>query len=320
LTPDKAFNMKQVMNQRVKVCNFGSINIDHVYSVEHFVRPGETLNSVSYSVFAGGKGFNQSIALAHAGVHVFHAGKIGAKDTWLIERLKKIGVDTTFIESSDSTTGHAVIQVTPSGDNAIFLFGGANKEINHNFARERLSHFFQGDYLLVQNEISAISDIISIAHSRKMTIVFNPAPMNEEVLSYPLDAVDIFIVNEVEGAQLTKKTFPDDIITSMKEDYPHAAVVLTLGENGVMYADGKQTLHVPAYDVTPVDTTAAGDTFIGFFVGALIQGATPRNALTKGCKASALCITKKGAADSIPNLNDIETVKLETRAQNHARM
>lgn len=108
-------------------------------------------------------------------------------------------------------------------------------------------------------------------------------------------------------------------VTAMLK-YPHAAIVITLGENGVMYADGKQTLHVPAYDVTPVDTTAAGDTFIGFFVGALIQGATPRNAPTKGCKASALCITKKGAADSIPNLNDLETIKLETRAQNHDRM
>jgi len=304
-------DMKNKADTSIRVCNFGSINVDHVYAVDHFVRPGETLNSTSYRMFAGGKGYNQSVALARSGVRVWHAGRIGDDHAWLIDHMQHCGVDTSGIKRSQTPTGHAVIQVVPSGENAIFLNGGANLEITPAAAEEVITRFSPGDYLLIQNEISSISEIIALGHSRNMTVVFNPAPMDETVLSYPLDLVDIFIVNAIEGEQLSQQKKPQDIIACMKNMFPRAATVLTLGENGAIYADSRQFIREAAYRVSPVDTTAAGDTFIGFFLGSLMQGKPFRNALARASKAAALCITRPGAADSIPSLEEVKTACLE---------
>ena len=114
----------------MKIINFGSINIDHVYGVEHFVRPGETLESESYALFSGGKGANQSIALARAGAEVIHAGKVGADGAWLKTKLQESGVDVSLVEMVDLPTGHAVIQVNSEGENAIIIHGGANRSVS----------------------------------------------------------------------------------------------------------------------------------------------------------------------------------------------
>lgn len=303
--------MKNKVEITVRVCNFGSINVDHVYAVNHFVRPGETLHSTSYRMFAGGKGYNQSVALARSGVRVCHAGRIGDDHAWLIDHLQHYGVDTSGIRRSRTPTGHAVIQVIPSGQNAIFLHGGANLEITPAAAEEVITRFSPGDYLLIQNEISSIAEIIALGHSRNMTVVFNPAPMDKTVLSYPLDIVDIFIVNAIEGEQLSQRKKTEDIIACMKNMFPRAGTVLTLGENGAIYADRRQFIREAAYRVSPVDTTAAGDTFIGFFLGSLMQGEPVRNALATASKAAALCITRPGAADSIPSLEEVKTTCME---------
>ena len=289
----------------MSILNFGSLNIDHVYRVDHFVQPGETINSLGYQQFAGGKGYNQSTALAKAGARVFHAGRIGRDGAWLKERLEEAGADVSFTEVIDSPSGHAVIQVDGAGENCIVLHGGANREVDPAFIEKVLEPFGSGDYLLLQNEISHLPDIISRASGKGLKIAFNPAPMGPEVRDYPLDRIDLFILNEIEARELTGESEPAGILEAMRVRYPKAAVVLTRGSKGALYGDGHRQFSVAAERVTPVDTTAAGDTFTGYFLSHLILSGDPEAALRLGCRASAICVTRMGAAESIPALEEI---------------
>lgn len=291
----------------MRVLNFGSLNIDHVYSVQHVVRPGETIHCRQYRQFCGGKGLNQSIALALAGAETFHAGKIGPDGAFLKERLAAAGVHTEHVITiPDEVTGRAIIQVDEKGQNAIFLYGGANLRFLEEDVAQALSGFSSDDCLLVQNEVSRIPDMIHQAKERNMTVFFNPAPANAGVLAYPLHEVDYFIINEIEGAELTDKTGPDDIVGEMRRKFPQAAVILTLGENGVIYADSDQVIRMPAEKTTPVDTTAAGDTFVGYFIAGWSSRNPIDQCLSTACKASAICVTRPGAADSIPTRAEVE--------------
>ncbi|HBC85784.1 MAG TPA: ribokinase [Lentisphaeria bacterium] len=294
----------------MKILNFGSVNIDHVYSVEHFVRPGETLSSLLYSRFSGGKGANQSIALAKAGADVFHAGKIGSDGIWLKDNLKKCGVCTGFLKVGKIPTGHAVIQVSKSGENSIVLYGGSNQDIDENFAKKAIAKFSKGDYLLLQNEISSIPFIMEKAHQRGMKIVFNPAPMNSPVKSYPLKLVDIFILNEIEGSELSGRKGFQDVLREMKRKYPKALTIMTLGSKGAAFIENGRIVFVPAVKVKPVDTTAAGDTFIGYFLAGIAKGMKTGDAARMACRASAICVTRKGAADSIPEMREVRRTAL----------
>lgn len=284
----------------MKILNFGSLNIDHVYGVDHFVRPGETLASRRYQRFSGGKGNNQSIALARAGAPVWHAGKIGGDGVWLLDLLRQAGANISLVARGTTPTGHAIIQVQKDGENCIVLYGGANQTITPADARAVLAHFKEGDYLLLQNEISSIPAIMRIAARRKMKIVFNPAPMSRQVRRYPLSLVDIFVVNEIEGAELTGAKGAQRIIAAMRRRYPQAMLILTLGARGAICAHASGSLQVPGFKVKAMDTTAAGDAFIGYFLAAYTQSANAGKALQIACKAAAICVTRPGAADSIP--------------------
>lgn len=288
--------------------NIGSINLDHVYEVDHFVRPGETLNSKSYRTFAGGKGFNQSIALARAGALTLHAGKVGKDALWLLQRLEQEGVDTAHITVGEAATGHAVVQVEPGGENAIVLFGGANQSITEADIASALASCVAGDFLLLQNETSLVGLAIQIACEKGMRIVFNPAPMTADVYQYPLGLVDIFVLNETEAVALTGKTDPADIRASMLKNFPGTATVLTQGSKGAIYFDADSIHHEPAVLVEAIDTTAAGDTFIGFFLAELMLSSDPAIALTKGCQAAAICVTRVGASNSIPSRDELGTL------------
>jgi ribokinase len=290
----------------MRVLNFGSLNFDHLYEVEHFVQPGETITSDKYQLFCGGKGLNQSIALSNAGAKVFHAGKVGQDGKSLIARLITAGVDTTFIEIAESgPSGHAMIQVDKNGQNSIIIHGGTNQDIRKEDIKRVLDHFTSEDCLLLQNEISCISEIIGQAKNKGLTIFLNPAPMDKKVLGYPLDKVDYFIINEIEGRELTGETKPEAIIETMHKRFPQSATILTLGEKGVIYSDHQTKISIPAEKVTPVDTTAAGDTFIGFFIAQMIEGQTVENCLRIASHASAICVTRIGAADSIPLSDEV---------------
>jgi len=290
----------------MKILVFGSINIDHVYQVEHFVRPGETLASTGYQRFCGGKGANQAIALARTGTPTFMAGKIGRDGEWPRDYLARAGVDVSGVKISDGPSGDAIIQLTPQGENAILLLGGANHAISEKDVDETLKNFSAGDLLLVQNEISSMPEILREAKGKGLKVFFNPAPMNAAVKQYPLDCVDYLIVNETEGAELTGKTSPKESLAALRKQYPQAAIVQTMGGDGVLYADANGELHVPALQVKAVDTTAAGDTFIGYFMASLASGMAVKASLERASRAAALKITRMGAAASIPTAAEVD--------------
>lgn len=293
----------------MKILNFGSLNIDHVYKVEDFVRPGETISALSYEHFCGGKGANQSLALARAGAHVFHGGKIGQDGLFIKNLLETDNVDCRYLEISDTVaTGHAMIQVSSSGENCIVLFGGANTDISLEHIKNALAVCSPGDILLLQNEINNIASIIDLADQAGLKIFFNPAPFNEQVLNYPLDKIDTFIVNEIEGSELagTCSDMPEEIMDKLQKDYPSASFVITLGAKGAMYRSATEKLFVPPCKVDKVvDTTAAGDTFIGYFIASLCEGCNVKEAMENASKASAVCISRKGAGISIPRKNEL---------------
>lgn len=291
----------------MKILNFGSVNIDYVYGVPHFVKPAETIASQSYEVFMGGKGCNQSVALAKAGATVFHAGNIGNDGLWIKKQLDAWGVDTRFLSITDGPTGHAIIQVVPEGQNAIIIHGGANRTVASSQITKILSHFDQGDILLLQNEINQIPEIIEAASAKGMKIFFNPAPMTSDVLQFPLDKIDVFIINEVEGQELTGKISPDEILEVMSNHYPNASTLLTLGEKGAIYTHQTARFEVQAQKVTAIDTTAAGDTFIGYFVAFWAIGKNLKQCLDFATQASAICVTRKGGSVSIPSKEEVLT-------------
>ncbi len=285
----------------MRVLNFGSLNFDHIYEVEHLVRPGETITSDKYRLACGGKGLNQSIALANAGANVFHVGRIGRDGEALITCLRTAGVDTTYVEVAESgPSGHAIIQVDKDGQNSIILHSGTNREIEEEDIKRVLDRSNPGDYLLLQNEISSTAEIIDQAKERGLAIFFNPAPMDSGVLGCSLDKVDYFIINEIEGRELIGEAAPEAIIEAMLKRFPRSATILTLGENGAIYADRQTRISMPAESVSAVDTTAAGDTFIGYFVARKIEGHPVETCLEVASRAAAICVTRRGAADSIP--------------------
>ena len=289
----------------MKVINFGSLCIDNVYSVPYFVRPGETLPCTAYKVHPGGKGLNQSLALARAGAPVWHAGRVGPDGRWLIEVMAKAGVSTRLTREVDRPSGHAVIQVSPSGENAIVIFGGANRAITPGDVNEVLAHAKPGDYLLLQNEISCMPEILKGAHRAGMIVVLNAAPITPELLTYPLDKVSLFIINEVEGEALTDSAEPSVMIDRLLARYPQCAVTVTLGEAGAIYGDRNLRHQQAATPVTAVDSTGAGETFTGYFLAELIAGKGVKQAMATACLAGAICVTRPGAASSIPKRTDL---------------
>ena len=288
------------------VFNFGSINIDHVYCVPHFVQPGETLSSSSYQSILGGKGANQSVALAKANNQVFHVGAIGASDRNFTEQMKEAGVNCDFIrEMSDVASGHAIIQVTPDAENSIILFGGANQTISNDHITDALIAAKPNDWVLLQNETNAIAKVIEEAHKRNLNIAFNPAPMTGSVKQLPLKKLTLLVVNEVEAEQLTGESDVEAIKFSLKSSYPTTKILLTLGKAGVWFVEGNVEEFCAAFKVEAIDTTAAGDTFVGFFLAAYQSNMTIAEALKYACAASALAVMKAGAGPSIPNVDEV---------------
>lgn len=290
----------------MKVLNFGSLNIDNVYSVDHIVQGGETILSFKEETFCGGKGLNQSIALARAGVPVYHAGLIGEEGQFLLETCLKYGVDTTYIRKLPEKGGHTVIQVDKDGQNSILLYGGTNQMQTREYIDEVLDQFEAGDFLILQNEINLLDYIIDRAFDRGMKIVLNPSPFDDKLKACDLTKIYLFMLNEIEGEQFTGYSEPDKILDSLAEKYPFARFVLTLGSNGSVYFDGKEKTYQEIFEVKAVDTTAAGDTFTGFFMASLIEGKSIEEALRMAAKASSIAVSRPGAAGSIPAASEVQ--------------
>ena len=289
----------------MKVLNIGSMNIDYVYSVDHIILPGETESTGGMNVFLGGKGINQSMALAKAGAEVYHAGLVGEDGQMFLDACKEYGVNSDYIQKIEGKTGHTIIQVDKDAQNSILLFGGANRQLTESFVDEVLSHFDAGDILLLQNEVNLIPYIVDCAYEKGMLIALNPSPYNENLNEVDMTKIGLFLLNEVEGGQITGMTDPDDVLAKMRELFPNAKIVLTLGKDGAKYAEGDEIYHQPIFPVKAVDTTAAGDTFTGYFLAGLLDGMEIPEILKMSAKASSIAVTRNGAVQSIPFRNEV---------------
>lgn len=278
------------------IWNLGSINLDHVYQVPHLPQPGETLAATDYAVGLGGKGANQSVAAARAGAHVRHIGAVGPDDDAVITRLAAFGVDTAHVARVDVATGHAVIHVDPAAENVIVLFPGANQAVTDGQVARALKDAAPGDFLMLQNETSAQVAAARLGRERGMRVVYSAAPFDVAMVEQVLLHADILVMNEVESAQLQRAL----------GRMPDIEMIVTKGARGAEWMrPGQAPLVVAAFPVTPVDTTGAGDCFIGNLVAALDLGMTPDVAMRRASAAAALQVTRPGAGAAMPTVAEV---------------
>ena len=295
----------------MKILNIGSMNLDMVYQMDHIVQPGETEASFGMNVFLGGKGINQSVAAAQAGAEVYHGGMIGEDGKPFLEACVKYGVDSRYIRQVEGKSGHAIIQIDKNAQNCILLYGGANQMLTEAYVDEVLADFAAGDILLLQNEVNMLPYIVDKAYEKGMQIALNPSPFNEKLDAVDMGKIAIFLLNEVEGFQVTGLQEPDAIIAKLLEMFPHAKIVLTLGKDGAVYADKDQKHFQPIFKVKAVDTTAAGDTFTGYFLAGLCEGMPIPDVLKMSAKASSIAVSRPGAVPSIPQRAEVEKALAE---------
>ena len=290
----------------MRVLVFGSANIDRTYTVKHFVRAGETLSADKMDLHCGGKGFNQAIAFARAGSDVYFAGAVGEDGGVLYDALKESGVNVDHLKRIPGPSGHAVIQVTPDGQNSIIILAGSNGAITREDADQVLKAFSPGDLVVLQNEISSVDYIIDQAKEHGMIVALNPSPFNEKIKSYDLSKVDYLLVNEVEGALLTDCDDPKKMADEINAVYPNANVVLTLGCAGSVFVSATGTmLSSGIYQTEAVDTTAAGDTYTGFFLSEAVKSGNIEAALKTAAIASGISVSRPGASQSIPSIQEV---------------
>ena len=289
----------------MKVLNIGSMNLDHVYTVDHIVEPGETQSSTQLQLFLGGKGMNQSVALAKAGVEVYQGGMIGEDGGVFLDACQEYGIHADYIRTVDARTGHAIIQIDKNAQNCILLYGGANQALTEAYVDEVISQFDSGDILLLQNEVNLLPYIVDRGYAQGMKIVLNPSPFDDKLKAVDMTKISLFLLNEIEGYQLTGCREPDAIIDSIRERFPHAAVVLTLGSDGAVCADQSCKHFQPIFPIKAVDTTAAGDTFTGYFIAGLAQGMEIPDILRMSAKASSIAVSRAGAVPSIPYRDEV---------------
>lgn len=289
----------------MKILNFGSLNVDYVYTLDHIVLEGETILSSGMQAFCGGKGLNQSIALARAGASVYHAGLIGEDGSMLLDACKEVGVHTEYIKKLSGKSGHTIIQVDKNAQNSIILYGGTNQMQTKEYVDEVLGDFGEGDILLLQNEINCMEYIIEKAYEQGMKIALNPSPLDDKLKKCALEKIWLFMMNEIEGEQFAGTSDKDEILVRLGEKYPAAEFVLTLGEEGAVYYDRTKKIKQNIFQVRAVDTTAAGDTFTGFYLASIMGGLTIKEALKVASKAAAIAVSRRGAAPSIPTMEEV---------------
>ncbi len=293
---------------KMKILNYGSCNIDYVYALDHILKVGETLVADKLSVFPGGKGLNQSIAIARAGAPVYHAGCVGHDGDFLLELMSESGVDVSYIKRVNEKNGHAIIEVSREGDNSIFIYAGSNGMIEQPDIDRVLSNFGSGDLLLLQNEINNIDYIIEKAHAVGMDIILNPSPINEKITKLDFNMLSYIILNEIEAADISGCPDPYDALDFFKKKYPNLKIMLTLGKNGCVYQDGDKRVAHPIFETVAVDTTAAGDTFTGYFIAGLSEKLEIEEILRLASCASAISVSRHGAAPSIPTKGEVASL------------
>jgi len=308
------------MNNKTVIHNAGSLNIDDVFRTAHIVRPGETIPSRTLDRYPGGKGLNQSTALARAGASTRHIGRIGADGIFLKDGLGADGADVSGIVVGEVPTGHAIIQVADDGENAIVLFGGANQAWGAVDIKRVITEARRGDVLLLQNEINGMAELMNAASEAGMRLAMNPAPMGPEVMAYPLEKLNWLVVNEIEGLELSgikteevggvkSDAAEEAVVSELRRRYPDTVVVMTLGKKGAIRSDENGIIRSNFPDVGPVvDTTGAGDTFMGYWLAGEVAGMEAEDGLRRACAAGALAVTRPGATTGIPMLAEVEAL------------
>lgn len=299
----------------VRVVVVGSINLDVVNRVEALPRAGETVASFGARYLAGGKGANAAVAAAAAGGSVTMVGALGTDPfaETLRAALASAGVDTRLIVRKPTTTGQAYIAVDANGQNFIVLSAGANGALTPQDVQAAADVLCGADVVLVQNEVPEQTTLAAIrmAHTAGVSVVYNPAPVWELPAPVYLQ-IETLVLNEHEAATLTRQPVLSsaDAERAATELCERGArqVIVTLGEQGAVYADRDGLrLRVPAFVVDAVDTTAAGDIFVGTFVVAARQMLVPE-ALRFASAAAALAVTRPGAQASIPTRMEVEAL------------
>lgn len=295
-----------------KVLCIGSINMDLVIETKKPPVMGETVYGEYFKVVPGGKGANQAIALAKLGCNTAFIGSVG-NDLYghqLMECLTQSGIDTRGIATSQINSGIAVIIVS-EGDNSIILNSGANAAVTIDSIDRNISIMEESDFVLFQFELPLPTVYYAMKKAKELgkTVILNPAPMIDFDLSL-LDYTDIFIPNQYEAEILLEMSIqsPADGIIACEKllKLGLKQVIITLGENGCVYNDGSEIKHKKAYKVKPVDSTAAGDSFIGGICRILCEEKDIHEAVDYATAVSAIVVGKKGASTSIPDENEVK--------------
>lgn len=278
----------------------GSINLDHVHRLPHFPKPGETLQDTGYAVGLGGKGTNQAIAACKAGGDVRLIGAVGADGGWARGQIVAAGLSLDAITEVEAATGHAVIYVDAGGENQIVIHGGANQAIPAAHIDAALARAKPGDWWLTQNETNAVVESTKAAKERGLRTVHVAAPFDPAAAGAILPHLDLLSVNEGEAAALAAH------LGATPETLPVPALLMTMGARGALWRAGGETVTVPAYPADVVDTTGAGDTFLGYALAALDADLPVIEVLRRASAAAALSVSRPGAADSIPAQTETE--------------
>ena len=288
----------------MKVLVFGSFNIDRCYFMERLPERGESLYCKTFEIHVGGKGLNQALAFKKAGADVYAAGMVGTDGDYLTDYLRDGGVDCSLVARSSGFTGHTVIELDPDGQNQMVLYGGANQCITPADCDRILAAHPDADLLMTQYETASVEYMLKAAKEAGIKTAFNPSPYVDRLKDLPGDLADIWILNETEGRGITGETDPKKTALALLSRGAET-VILTLGAAGALYCDKGSCVFVPAFRVDAVDTTGAGDTFTGYCLFALLSGETPGAALRMGAAASAIEVTRSGAAETIPEKSEV---------------
>ena len=292
----------------MKLLVYGALNIDLIYLVDHIAVPGETIRAASLEKSAGGKGANQAASAAKAGADVFLAGKIGSDGEFLLSLLKPCGVNANHVALGSGSTGQALIQLDRNGQNAIVYYAGENGEITAAEAEAVIASFSEGDIISLQNELPHIPEMMKAAAKKKLKICFNPSPWDEKILKYPLELVDIFIVNEIEGpalAELPPQIVPEKVLNDLVKLFPEKEIILTAGKDGAYYGCNNIREKGNIIDLPVLDTTGAGDTFTGFYLAARMKNYPVSDSLNLACKAASIAVSRKGALGAVPSKEEV---------------
>ncbi len=282
------------------IFNLGSINADQFYGVPRLPGPGETVAATARRTGLGGKGANQSVAAARAGARVAHIGAVGMDGGWAVERLRAYGVDVRHVVVTDQPTGHAIINVDGAGENAIVIFPGANRAQDRARIDAALAEARPGDILLLQNETSCVRDTARLARAKGCRVIYSAAPFDAAAVREVADHIDILVLNAVEAAQLAAA------LGVAGDALPVREVLVTHGADGAVWRGDAGIVEVPGIAVTAVDTTGAGDTYLGYFAAGLDADLPVEEAMRLAAGAAALKVTRPGTADAIPARDEVE--------------